>query len=322
MAERTGILTGGDFSRVADSIEVLLRVVDDKLEFAWRQARNSTWTAVLVPAWALLGEDASIDPVWGAHAQAWLSRGRSPIALFPLGYPGEPGVVREFLKQLVVHHLKSSRSPRVVVGLSTSSDLEREVWQEVFDEGGWQLCGFLAEPLYLRTLHREVLQAISGPGDFSKILVLELRLNELRWLALEGDEVKVEGGEPSLGSRTLVRDLQHRLRHAHSLEVSELVATALLFSERRTAESQVAGRQLHSGLPTKVDFDMKQYWLLASKARSRWNELQAQIAFKILGRVEADPWRQLSDHGWQLAIDRTLPHWAREQNAGDLGLVR
>lgn len=190
---------------------------------------------------------------WGRSALAWQGRlvEDQVHGAFPEGCPRDAGAGRWYLQRFLEAHPLERRPLKLFLVELEPRPWARQLWSETVEELPLAIAGYLTpwqHDLYLG-------KAGDLAGARAPHLHLRLEATGLSWHLLREATVVASGSDSLLAETRLLDLLGDQLRRQHGLDVAPagLRQIWLRLAEARRGETEllVAGRQIHSGLPSR-----------------------------------------------------------------------
>lgn len=219
---------------------------------------------------------------WGRRALAWKDRlpEGQVVEVFPSGWPVNTAHARHYLKHFHETYLPRKGVCKVHLVETEERRWARQLWQETMEDSTFSLQGFLAP------WQHDVLLAKADP-DAALSPYLHFRLEEQvsRWHLISGGQVQACGSDEGLSSQRLLAQLADYLRRAAALEVGPAALRSLVLASRADLPGGqapaltllVAGRQLHSGLPTRQTFAWSEFLAGKPSFLQAWHRVRRRI---------------------------------------------
>ncbi len=216
---------------------------------------------------------------WGRSARAWQGRlveGEVQGA-FPDGFPRDAAAGRWYLQRFLQAFPQGKRPLKLFLVESEPRPWARQLWSETLEELPLSVAG------YLTPWQHDLYLAKGGDLLGARAPHLHLRLEPvgLSWHLLREGEVVGAGTDSLLAETRLLDLLGDQLRRQHALDVapSNLREVWLRLAEagRSDTELQVAGRQIHSGLPSRQRLTAGQLLEPRPSMSQAWNRVKERI---------------------------------------------
>lgn len=255
---------------------------------------------------------------WGRSALAWQGRlGEGEVvAAFPDGCPRDATSGRWFLQRFLEAHQLGKRPIKLLLVEPEPRPWARQLWSETLDELPLAVAG------YLTPWQHDLYLAKAGQLDEARAPHLHLRLQPagLSWVLLR-DAAEMASGSDSLLAETRLLDLMgDHLRRQHALDVApaHLRDLWLALGERRREGRglQVAGRQIHSGLPSRQTLAPADLLVARPSMSIAWSRVkerifaQAGLASRQREGLDLPGWRVLTSGALaSLFVEGAVVRW-------------
>jgi hypothetical protein len=272
-----------------------------------RSGEGGLWQTASEPALLRRAPAGDGFSHWGRRALAW--KHRLPlgqvIAVFPAGHPADTSVARFYLKRFHETYLAKKGVCKVHLLEEQQTPWIRQLWQETLEDSAFALQGFL------QPWQHDILLAKPGQPELGMSPYLHFQLGDqmAAWKLIQAGEVAAQGSDARLCGQRIVAQVADFLRRRVDLEVGEETVRGLLQASCQAAlrrpESpslSLAGRQLHSGLPTRQTFAWTE--LVAGKPAfvQAWRSVKRRIfaqAEALTGRASGNA-EGLDLPGWRV----------------------
>jgi hypothetical protein len=245
---------------------------------------------------------------WGRRALAWKGRlaNGQVCEVFARGWPSDPATARWYLKKLAETYFPKRGLCRVHLLEVAEFSWARQLWQETLEDSGFSVQGFLAP------WQHDVLLAKGGRAEFALSPYLHFCLDEsfTSWHLINGGKVAASASDSRLSEARLLSQIGDFLRRGASLEVAPSALRSLVLASvcwpgmrspgRGALNLSVAGRQVHSGLPTRQTFAWSDFLATQPAVVEAWRAVKRRIFAEV-----AD----LSGGGAGLNEGLDLPGW-------------
>lgn len=263
-------------------------------------------TRVIEPAFVRLGLGGLKDVVsWGESAKAWLGRGPrgQVVKLFEEGFIKDYELAREYWLSYSRQHLSKFGARRVWVVNDDQRSWAAPSWPKVLKGSGWAWAG------ELRGWQHDLFMMSEGRLERAlfDVLHIELGAHSTSWCFLRAGEIVLEGQSWALSRLRLVGWVKDYVRRHLDLEMGHMKVEDLLEAscpekvERGWDGSVlVVGRQIHSGLPSRIQFCWPTFLRESRLLGVAWREIKAQILSQV---------QDVTGSPLSLGLGLDLPGW-------------
>lgn len=218
---------------------------------------------------------------WGRRAAAWKDRGEQGEVrqVFLEGWPVDTSLARWYLARFAETYQPNRTRCRILITEQRERRWTRRLWRESLEDAAFSVGGFQApwqHDLILATAERTEL----AMGSY---LHLELEGAFFSWSFIREGRRRGGGRDPRLSQSRLVHLIAEYARRHSGLEaapeaIRDLVKTTLLGPDHGGLRTQLSGRHLPSGLPSRQPFDWNDFLRFDGELAEGWFGIKQRIA--------------------------------------------